>query len=246
MNPKDWPHPPLDLLPLEEYKKLSGENQLEIGVQKGCLFNCSFCAEKSMIPEPKIYSRDPQNLVSFISRNIGSEFYLDATTFTQEEDWALKVCHEIQKLDAPVRWKTVTRIDKINEKIALEMSRAGCYKIGFGIETLSESLQKRINKPIKLEQIKNSLEILKGNKIIPRAFLILGIPKQTREDIQYTQEKLDELGVEFRWKEYVPFEKIPFAKTISDFDEFSRDNYRMYNIPGLAKKEYIKLLGVKR
>lgn len=246
LDSKEWSHPPLDLLPVRDYLKISGINQLEIGVQKGCKFNCSFCVEKSLIRESRVYSRDPENLVKFLKQNEGYEFYLDATTFSQDKNWAMEVCNRITSLGYPVRWKTVTRVDKLNEEIIKKMSMAGCYKIGFGIETFSENLQCEINKPIGFDKVSEVSATLKNYNIQPRAFLILGIPGQTFQDIYSTQEKIKELDIEYRWKEYVPFGKIPEIKNLSEFDEFERNSYRFYDIPGLSKKEYTELLEVKR
>jgi radical SAM superfamily enzyme YgiQ (UPF0313 family) len=243
---KDWPHPPLDLLPIKEYFNISGEEQLEINVQKGCVFNCSFCAEKSLIPRHEIYHRDPDNLVEFINNNHGKSFYIDATTFSYNKEWAIAVCDAIINTKKSVSWKTVTRIDSLDEKLVKKMSEAGCHKIGFGIETFSKKLQNKIHKPVDYNKARYISDMLKDNNITPRAFLILGIPGQTAQDVYFTQEKIEEMGMEYRWKEYVPFEKIPFIKDIAGFDEFERQTYAFHNIPNMTRDDYIKLLEIKR
>lgn len=247
-NPLDeglWPHPPLDLLPVREYLQIA-PNQLEISVQKGCLFNCSFCAEKSLIPERNIYRRSPANLAEFIDANRGFDFYIDATTFTQDREWAIDVCERLKDLNWPVRWKTVTRVDKLDDELVALMAGSGCYKVGFGVETTSERLQRKIRKRIQNNTIEEGVALLNKYGIIPRAFLILGLPNQTANDVRETRRYLNDLNTEQRWKEYVPFERIPAMTNIQDFEDFERGNYRFHQINGLSQEEYISLLETER
>jgi radical SAM superfamily enzyme YgiQ (UPF0313 family) len=243
---EEWPHPPLDLLPLDKYFSVTGSEQVEIGVQKGCTFSCAFCAEKSLIGENRIFARSPESIGEYVKSNPGRSFYLDATTFTQDRQWAEEVCDRIRHADDRGPWKTVTRIDQIDEDIVKKMSAAGCEKIGFGIETFSKNLQRSIRKNVDYERAKEASRLLIAHGITPRAFLILGLPGQTADDVLTTQELIQGMGAEYRWKEYVPFENIPAITSVEGFDAFARPTFRFHDIPGLDKGTYLSLLGVRR
>ncbi|WNQ09660.1 radical SAM protein [Paenibacillus aurantius] len=246
METDEWALPPQDIMPMNQYLRIAS-NQFDIGVQIGCTFNCSFCAEKSLIPEPKIYARSPEQIRDFIAKNPEDAiYYIDATTFTQDKKWARKVCELLLDFNPIRKWRTVTRIDTLDHEMVKLMKQSGCYKIGFGIETLSRPVQRSIRKVYDENKLRESLLMVKESGIIPRCFLILGLPGQTADDVRYTQEFIKDLGVEYRWKEYVPFEKISKIKDPEEFELFERTEYFMYDIPGLSKEEYIELLSVER
>ncbi len=240
-----WAYPLFDKMPLDEYQKIMN-GQLDIGIQIGCVFNCSFCAEKRMIPENKIYHRSPQDIYEFVRDNPSPIYYLDATTFSYDKEWAYEVCDLLSTINPLPKWRTVTRVDMIDRDMIRAMKKAGCFKIGFGIETLAPSLQKSINKLFNEKKLIENLQMVKEEGIIPRCFLILGIPGQTAEEVRYTNDIMKNLGMEYRWKEYVPFEIIPTFKDIREFEMFERNSYFMHDVKGLSKEEYIDLLAVSR
>lgn len=246
MTAEEWAVPPQELMPMAQYLKVA-PMQYDLGVQIGCVFNCSFCAEKALVPEPTIYARDPEQIRDFVRDNPKDAiYYINATTFTHDREWAKRVCELLLELNPIRKWRTVTRIDRIDKEIIELMKKSGCYKIGFGIETLSKPVQRSIRKSFDENQLREALLMVKEAGIIPRCFLILGLPGQTAADIEYTQKFIEELGVEFRWKEHVPFHRIAQIRRLDEFEIFERTDYFGYDIPGLSKEEYIKLLSVER
>lgn len=240
-----WAFPALDILPLKKYLEIS-PNQLELRVQRGCNYNCSFCAEKYRMPGRKAYHRTPERVLEFLAKNEGYKFYLDAATFTIEKDWALETCKALASLNPKRAWRAITRVDKLDHELVENMAKAGCYKIGFGVESLNQSTQREIHKIVREEDITEVVKLLQEHKIIPRAFLILGLPGQTKEDVDYAQDFMKNLRAEYRWKEYVPVEPILGFKKLEEFDIFDRGTFLMHPVEGLLQEDYLKLLTVER
>lgn len=239
----EWAYPPLDLLPMENYLEVH-PNQLEFRVQRGCMYNCVFCGEKYRVPEKKIYHRDPKDIASFVRKNPKYFYYLDATIFTQNKEWAIETAEAMGSTG--VKWRTVTRADKIDKEIAKALGNNGCTKIGFGVETFSRNLQKEIKKPISIEVVKRASKYLIEAGVTPRAFLIIGLPGQKAKDVLGTQKLIEELGIEYRWKEYIPFAKIATFRSIDDFTEFERIRFPKHKVPGLSNEIYARLLSNER
>jgi radical SAM superfamily enzyme YgiQ (UPF0313 family) len=241
----EWGFPALDLIPLDRYLNIV-PGQLEIRVQRGCRGNCSFCAEPYRVPNRAVFHRHPQDIASFLEKNEGFKFYIDAATFTQDKSWALDVCAQLSKIKPSRIWRTVTRVDRVDGEIAEALANAGCYKVGLGVESLSKDVQKEVKKIIGEKEIRTSVDLLRRNGIIPRLFFILGLPGQTKEDIVHTQNFIGELGVESRWKEYVPLGEVPNFKSLKDFERFNRGALLMHKIPNLNEEDYINLLRIER
>ena len=237
----EWSTPLLEKLPLKEYDGISN-NQVEINTQYGCLRNCSFCMEKSFFPGKVMFQRPPESLYKFIKECNYIKYYLDATTFSEDKDWCLEICKAIKATGKDIRWKTVSRIDCINDEVAKAMSSAGCHTISLGIETLNRDIQKNIRKIILPERIKESFLILQKHNIQPRALLILGLPGQTAEDIKATLEFTQKNDIPARWKEYNDLSIVKTFTKIDDFSCFERGRYFFHSIPGLSKEEYLEIL----
>src|SRR5690606_32787793 len=122
--------------------------------------------------------------------------------------------------------------------------QAGCYKISFGVETLSNHLQKDILKPIAIKRLKRTFELCHKYGIIPRALIMIGIPGQTKEDIEDTFARLSEWNVEIRAKEYFPYNDVLRNPDVSmdDIRKFDRSIFYHYPIEGIDYPQFLNLL----
>lgn len=244
-EPQDWGVPDLDLLPIQDYFKVRGKKQIELAVNKGCGYNCKFCSEKVLYGH-KDYRRDVNSIINFI-KNITIDYdtiYFDSTTFTYNRDWVIKLCNQLIKENMTIRWRTVTRIDALDEELVSIMASAGCYKISFGVETLNEELQAGVYKKIELNNIIKAFNLVKKYNIIPRALIILGLPGQSGNDFKETYETLKKLECEIRVKEYIPYNEILNDDKINDIVIKRLDRSRFYyqDMEGLSPEQYMKYL----
>ena len=177
-----------------------------------------------------------------ISKYDFERYYLDATTFSEDKEWCIEVCKSIQKTKKNIIWRTVSRIDCIDDDIAKEMSKAGCVTISLGIETLNDNIQKNIRKVIYKERIEETFEILLKNNIKPRALLILGLPNQTIKDVIDAMDFVNKYKISSRWKEYNDLSIVKNFNSVDDFKVFERDNYFFHKVDGLSKQEYLDIL----
>lgn len=237
----NWNSPLLEVLPVSEYDVISG-GQLEINTQCGCLHNCSFCVEKRLFPKKAFYHRPPEQIRDFIESTGASKYYIDATTFSQDRSWCIDVCEKLSHIPRDFQWKTVTRIDCIDEEIAYWLNQGKCKQVSLGLETTSKRLQKSVRKNIEAEQVERAISLLQKNGITSRALLILGLPGQTAEDVNDTLEFVRNHNIPARWKEYQPLEKAAEFTKLEDFRVFERDGFFYHDIPGISKQQYMRIL----
>ncbi|MDR2409440.1 MAG: radical SAM protein, partial [Bacteroidales bacterium] len=184
----EWGSSLFNKLPMDEFLKIS-KNEVEISMQIGCKYNCGFCMEKIFHPNSFIENRPINDIINFLNTNTYDKYFFDATTFTIDKNWVLELSKSIKtNIKRPIKWRTVSRVDCIDEEICKAMSDAGCYQIGLGIESLSPNVQKGMNKVIKEKDVLKVFSMLLRNGINPRGFFILGLPNQTNEDVEYCQE----------------------------------------------------------
>lgn len=246
---KDWGIGYNKLLPLDKYK-FYNNGMFELTVQTGCPFNCSFCSEKILFNKVcGTKYRDVEDIIKII-KNIDSDFdeiYFSATTMTVNRKWTENLCNRLIEEKNKMPWRTVTRIDCVDEELLILMKKAGLKKICFGVETFDDKLLEEINKNQNVSNVINILSLCNKLNIKAKALLMLGIPGQTSKSVYDTVKILKELNVEYRFKEYSPIREANVLDSknsdISDMiPMFSRYEYRCNSIPGISSKEYMELL----
>ena len=99
-----WFYPFFEKLPMDEYLKIS-KHEVDLCVQIGCPFDCSFCSEKILHPHPVFFQRPVDNIVTFINTVDFQNIFFDATTFTIDKKWVNQLCEQLIKNPKRVSWR---------------------------------------------------------------------------------------------------------------------------------------------
>lgn len=204
----------------------------QISFSRGCPFHCSFCA--SPLLWNKASSREKHSPITFRSAgNVIDELkvlknkfkmnfiYFNDLTINASERRLQELCEAIiesglhnPELDANreidvrdnIHWFCLAKIGLSAETSEL-MAKAGCSKIGFGIESFYKDGYTEMHKPYKgFNDIKATLGYTDSVGIINRAYIILGWQNETLDSIQATIEgllstKVDQIRVAY----FTPF-----------------------------------------
>lgn len=235
-----WYYPDFSKLPMDEYMRIS-KGEVDLSVQIGCPFDCSFCSEKILHPHGIFVQRPVDNIINFINTYNFSDIFFDATTFTVDRKWVLELAEALIENEKKIRWRTVSRVDQLDDEICEAISQAGCYQIGLGIETLTSSIQKDINKEIG-KHITDGINCLKKYHIEPRLFFILGLPGQTLSDVNAALDFVKTQNFKSRWKEYIPLSETSKFTTLDQYDCYRADQFFMHSVEGMNRETYMRVL----
>ena len=211
----DLPIPARHLLPMHAYHMTESRTQSEhaftVSVSRGCPFNCAFCCRIIFGRKVRHHSVDRiiDEITILVNDYGAKEINLEADTLTVNKHFINSLCEKIisSGLSRKITWTCESRIDTINEDMLKKMKEAGCWEISYGVETGSQRLLDLIHKDISLEQIEKTFAITKQIGIDIRAFYMLGIPTETREESLKTiafAKKLDA-----RWSQFTVFTPFP-------------------------------------
>ena len=215
MHLDDLPIPARHLLPMHAYHMTESRTQSEhaftVSVSRGCPFNCAFCCRIIFGRKVRHHSVDRiiDEITILVNDYGAKEINLEADTLTVNKHFINSLCDRIidSGLSKKITWTCESRIDTINEDMLKKMKEAGCWEISYGVETGSQRLLDLIHKDISLEQIEKIFAITKRIGIDIRAFYMLGIPTETREESLKTiafAKKLDA-----RWSQFTVFTPFP-------------------------------------
>lgn len=160
-----------------------------LDVGRGCPFSCFFCSTKTFWKQ-KYRLRNIYNIleeIDYVKRHYGDKVYsFSHDLFTANNTRIIAFCDSIDSLGYPIRWTCSSRIDCINKELIDRMVASGLVSIYYGIETGSQSMQKKINKNL---DIKVCTEIIaysiKRGLSVTTSF-IYGFPEETKADLNQT------------------------------------------------------------
>ena len=250
LDPDKWSFPALDLLPLNEYRafcQVKGVKTFDgsVYVAKGCRFGCAYC----VLPRregAEDRRRPIEPLVDYLSLNkdVFDDYQLHAGTFTEDHNWVIRFCESLSGLSHQIRWKCTTRVDRLDEVLLNAMGEAGCRGVNIGVESLSINGVRLSNKTdlAKLEELSGWLQ---SCGIHSKAYIMVGMPRQTINDVTYTIDVLQGLGYAVRPTGYTPFQKLS-ALSVQEIDEINLDEWDRKSFfsedAGMSYREFHELL----
>lgn len=156
---------------------------------RGCPHSCIFCAVPP-VSGHKIKQRSADSIVKEIEECVNKygikNFFFRSDTFTWDENWVIEICKGIIDKKLDIRWGTNSRVDTISEKRLEWMKKAGCWIIGFGVESGNQRSLDLMKKRIKLEDARNAIALCKKYGIKTYTLFLIGLPWDDRDTIKDT------------------------------------------------------------
>jgi len=189
-NLDELPFPARHLLNNDLYRMPDTQRRMGIVLtSKGCPFECIFCLVPKLYGR-KVIFRSPASLVAELEECVDKfkirDFWFRADTFTLKKQWTVEVCRRIIEKDLRIRWATNSRVDTIDAERLDLMKRAGCFAVGFGIESGSQEVLDGMKKGVTLDQCRSAVTLCREKGILTYLFFIIGLPWDSRETIRRT------------------------------------------------------------
>lgn len=172
--------------------------ELPIATSRGCPYSCNFCSRNF----GKIRRhRSVSSVIKEIERN-SMDFNCEALTFTDETftaniAWSREFFNTMIKkgLNKKIKWACETRVDTSSPELFRLMKEAGCYSVGFGLESGDDDILKRAIKGFTVSQIKKAVGWAKEAGLICIASFIIGLPGETEESAWKSIKLAKELNI---------------------------------------------------
>jgi len=201
-NLDDLPLPARDLVPIERYSEILESEEkpaTTLITSRGCPFHCIYCSKPIF---GKIFrARSPENIlkeIEFLKEKYKIReiiFYDDIFTFNRER--IIRLCQLMVEKKLNIIWKCETRVNFVDDELLQMMKKAGCYLIGYGIESGSQRVLNILKKGITIEGIEKAIEMTKKAGIGVLGYFMMGIPGETEREIKETINFAKSLDVDF-------------------------------------------------
>lgn len=173
---------------LEVSNRLFSLTHLPIIASRGCPYRCAFCG--SYRHWGKVWRGiSPEELVDRIGYLVkqykaGYFRFYDAI-FIGDDERIINFCELMKKKNIKIKFRIDIRVGTSKEALKI-LKEAGCEIVGFGIESGSDKILRRINKGINVEQTKETIKICRELNYWMIGFFMISLPDETKEDIEKT------------------------------------------------------------
>jgi hypothetical protein len=139
------------------------------------------------------------------------------------------------------------RVETVNERLLHELAEAGCSQITYGVESGSERIRREVmRRPVTNDRFRDVFRWTREAGIMLTANFMLGLPGETREDLQQTLDLAEELDVlDFGYFVFYPYPGTHLFRVCVDAGYLPADylqrpaNHResILDLPDLSKAD---------
>lgn len=196
----------LDTLPLPAFDDYYGDDPEALKAKgacyvlttsRGCPYNCAFCMQ---VLGRKVRRRSPENIIEEMEQAIARwgahtfDFYDEILLYDSPDTRRLLDLMIEKGFPGKVKWCGVTRANLVKPDLMTLAKKAGCFKLGLGVESGDDEILKTIGKSITVDQVRSAIKMIKGAGIAVDAYFILGHPDETEEQVKKTVDLAVELN----------------------------------------------------
>lgn len=158
---------------------------------RGCPYQCIYCSKP--ITGNTWRARPPEDVVAewrYLVNEMGAtEIGITDDVWNLKLDRAKEICRLLiaEGLNH-VPWVTVhgMRADHTDAELFQLMKRAGCKRVGFGVESGNQAVLDSIKKRQKLDDVRRAFKETKAAGLQTMGFFIFGLPADTEESMDDT------------------------------------------------------------
>ncbi len=189
----------LDSLPFPDYSdfkddildgRYANPRRLEIFDSRGCVRSCDFCGEWQYWRRYRHMSgrRVFDEVVRQMSLYPGvSHFYFIGSLLNGNPKELDRFCDLVIESGVKITWEGQAIVSpRMDAAMLSKMARAGCVWLGYGIESGSEALRRRINKNFSNANAEATLRATARAGIKAQINIMFGMPTETREEFGET------------------------------------------------------------
>ncbi len=208
-NLDELPDPAWHLVDVKKYSDIT------LNTSRGCPFRCTFCYNIGF-HNGHWGEFSPERIIAQIEhlqKCYGVKYikiWEDNFTFNRKR---LRLfCKLVIGRKLRVKWDCETRAGLKEEDVAL-LAEAGCVSAGIGAETGSPRLIDFLCKDTTVKDVERTFWLLVKHKILPRLYIMHGVPTETIEDFNLTQQLIERLdNPPYQYMRYIPYPDTPLFK----------------------------------
>lgn len=194
----DQPIPDREAIDLEKYLEAwrthHGVRSVSVITARGCPYTCRWCSHS-------VYGfshrrRSPENVADelefLVSRYQPDQVWYADDVFTINKRWLTRYAEELERRSIRLPFETITREDRLDEKVIDTLAAMGCYRIWIGAESGSQRILDAMDRRTDAGRMRSMIRLLRSRGIRAGTFIMLGYEGEEWEDLDATARHLRE------------------------------------------------------
>jgi anaerobic magnesium-protoporphyrin IX monomethyl ester cyclase len=172
----------------DAWKKRHGTNAISVSTMRGCPYTCKWCSRA--VYGQSYRRRSAAHVVDEIAwikehYNVDSIWFVD-DVFTVSHQWMTSFTQEIKDRGLVMPYECITRADRMNEEVILQLKESGCFRVWIGAESGSQKIIDLMDRRVDVEQVQQMIQLARKHGLQAGTFIMVGYPGETKEDIYAT------------------------------------------------------------
>lgn len=218
---------------------------------RGCPARCSYCA--GSLFGRRFRFRSAQSVLEemfALNEEYGAtHFHFVDDAMSMNKERVRELCEGLTRRGPKLTWSMMTRIDAVNERMLEMVSRAGCVRIDYGVESGNPETLRRIHKPHTVEMVRKVVPMTAAYGISAYVFFILGFPWEDVAALDATTSLMRDLAPHVACfhpaiaSVLIPFPCTELYETYKkqyDLENWWLKKERSYDAPSLATHSYFQ------
>ncbi len=237
------PYPAWRLFALDRYRNSrlsSRKNPVGlIETSRGCAYHCCFCSKLTF--GSAFRAKDPERVVDemvFLLKSGFREIHITDDSFTQDIDRAKRICEGILRRGLSFPWSLINgiRVDFVDREFFRLAKRAGCWQVGYGIESGDQRILDIVGKKTTLGQIENAVALAREAGVATFGFFIFGLPGEDAESMERTISFAKRLPLDIaKFDICIPYPGTPYYEELRSSGSILTDDWALYNCHQVEK-----------
>jgi radical SAM superfamily enzyme YgiQ (UPF0313 family) len=165
-----------------------GTGSVNFITARGCPFRCNWCSHQVFGQSHR--RRDPVKVVDEVEWLV-SEYQPDIVwisddVFTINHAWIRSYAAEMKKRGLHIPFECISRADRLTPEMMDVLTDLGCFRMWIGSESGSQRILDAMDRGVKIEQVRQAVEMCRERGIQSGMFLMWGYEGEDIEDIEAT------------------------------------------------------------
>lgn len=174
------------------WKGRHGTSTISVSTMRGCPYSCKWCSRA--VYGQSYRRRSPGKVADEIAQikanySVDSIWFVD-DVFTVSHQWLEKFTEEMTLRNLVMPYECITRADRMNEEVIINLKKSGCFRVWIGAESGSQKIIDLMDRRVEVEQVQQMIQLARKHGLQAGTFIMVGYPGETREDIYATVQHL--------------------------------------------------------
>jgi len=188
---------------------------------RGCPFACTYCSAPNFY-QKRFLGRSPEKVVDemeFLIKEYKAEKIITLDeNLTADMKRMEKILDLMIERNVKIKWfaESGLTISRLNEPMLKKMKQTGFTELRLALESGDPEILKIMKKPLVLRKAKEVMGLARKHNFRITAFLLLGMPGESFDQMNRTVEYANELGFDWSFLSFV--QPVPGAQIYKDLE----------------------------